>query len=53
LTPLDGHDHMVGDLAAALRLPVLVVTQAQLGAINQLLLTIHAVRERTWRWRGW
>jgi dethiobiotin synthetase len=37
---------MVGDLAAALRLPVLVVTQAQLGAINQLLLTIHAVRER-------
>jgi len=45
-TPLDGHDFMNADLAAALRLPVLVVTHARLGAINQSLLTIHAVQER-------
>jgi dethiobiotin synthetase len=44
--PLDGHDYMIADLAAALRLPVLVVTHANLGAINQALLTIHAIKER-------
>ena len=44
--PLDGHDFMVSDLAAVLRLPVVVVTGAGLGAINQTLLTVHAVRER-------
>jgi dethiobiotin synthetase len=44
--PLDPHDYMIADLAAALRLPVLVVTRADLGAINETLLTIHAVQER-------
>jgi len=40
------HDFMIADLAAALRLPVLVVTDAVLGSINLSLLTIHAVREK-------
>jgi dethiobiotin synthetase len=44
--PLDAHDFMVADLAAALRLPVLVVTRADLGAINETLLTVHAIQER-------
>jgi dethiobiotin synthetase len=44
--PLDAHDFMVSDLAAALRLPVLVVTRADLGTINETLLTVHAVQER-------
>jgi dethiobiotin synthetase len=44
--PLDAHDYMIADLAAALRLPVLVVTHANLGAINEALLTIHAIKER-------
>ena len=44
--PLDGHDYMIADLAAALRLPVLVVTRADLGAINETLLTVHAIKER-------
>ncbi len=44
--PLDDHDYMIADLAAALRLPVLVVTNAGMGTINQTLLTIHAIQER-------
>jgi dethiobiotin synthetase len=44
--PLDEHDFMIADLAAALRLPVLIVTRADLGAINETLLTVHAVQER-------
>lgn len=40
------HDFMIADLAAALRLPVLVVTDAILGSINLTLLTIHAIREK-------
>jgi dethiobiotin synthetase len=44
--PLDEHDYMMADLAAALKLPVLVVTEAGLGTINQTLLTIHAILER-------
>ena len=44
--PLDEHDYMVADMATALRLPVLVVTGVELGAINQTLLTVHAIRER-------
>lgn len=46
--PLDptAHDFMIADLAAALRLPVLVVTTAKLGAINEMLLTVHAIQER-------
>ncbi len=44
--PLDRHDFMIGDLATALRLPVIVVTPASLGAINMTLLTVHAIRER-------
>lgn len=46
-SPLDEHDFMVADLAAALKLPVLVVTHAGMGAINQTLLTIHAIQERS------
>jgi len=44
--PLDEQDFMMADLAACLKLPVLVVTQVGLGAINQALLTIHAIQER-------
>jgi dethiobiotin synthetase len=44
--PLDGHGYMIADLATALRLPVLVVTHAGLGAINHTLLTVHAIQER-------
>jgi len=43
--PLDEH-YMIADLAGSLRLPVLVVTHADLGAINQALLTIHAIQAR-------
>jgi dethiobiotin synthetase len=46
LVPLDEHDFMIADLAALLRLPVLVVTTAELGSINQTLLTIHSIRQR-------
>ena len=44
--PLDEHDFMIADLAATLKLPVLVVTHAGLGSINQTLLTVHAIQER-------
>jgi dethiobiotin synthetase len=46
--PLDpaAHDFMIADLAVALRLPVLVITTAQLGAINHMLLTVRAIEER-------
>jgi dethiobiotin synthetase len=40
------HDFMIADLAAALRLPCLVVTNAVLGSINLTLLTIHAILEK-------
>jgi dethiobiotin synthetase len=46
MSPVDEHAYMIADMAAALRLPVLVVTHPSLGAINQALLTIHAVQER-------
>jgi len=45
--PIDEDDFMMGDLAAALRLPVVVVTFAGLGAINATLLTVHAIQERS------
>jgi dethiobiotin synthetase len=44
--PLDQHDFMVADLAGAVRLPVVVVTNAEMGTINSTLLTVHAVRDR-------
>jgi dethiobiotin synthetase len=44
--PLDEHDFMIADLAAALRLPVLVVTNAALGTLNQTLLTVHAIQQK-------
>jgi dethiobiotin synthetase len=46
--PLDptSHDFLIADLAAALRLPVLVVSTAYLGAINHTLLTVRAIEER-------
>jgi dethiobiotin synthetase len=36
----------VADLAGAVRLPVVVVTNAEMGTINSTLLTVHAVRDR-------
>ncbi|MGN6369722.1 MAG: dethiobiotin synthase [Phycisphaerae bacterium] len=45
--PLDHHDFMVADLAAAIRLPVIVVTDATLGTLNRTLLTIQAIRQRS------
>ncbi len=44
--PLDQHDFMIADLAAAIRLPVIVVTDPELGTLNSTLLTVHAVRNR-------
>jgi dethiobiotin synthetase len=40
------HDFMIADLAAVLRLPVLMVTTAELGTLNHTLLTMHAIREK-------
>jgi dethiobiotin synthetase len=45
--PLDQHDFMVADLAAALRLPVIVVTDAELGTLNRTLLTVQAIRQKS------
>jgi dethiobiotin synthetase len=45
--PLDHHDFMVADMAAALRLPVVVVTDADLGTLNRTLLTIQAIRQKS------
>lgn len=46
LVPLDSHDFTVADLAAALHLPVLVVTGVQLGCLNAAALTVQAIRQR-------
>jgi dethiobiotin synthetase len=46
LVPLDEHDFTVADLASALRLPVLVVTNAELGTLNYTALTVQAIRNR-------
>jgi dethiobiotin synthetase len=46
LVPLDHHDYMVADLAGALRLPVIVVTDVSLGTLNHTLLTVQAIRQR-------
>ncbi len=46
LVPLDSHDFMVADLAAVLRMPVLVVTTPAVGTLNHTMLTVHAIRER-------
>jgi dethiobiotin synthetase len=46
LTPLDAADHSIADLAVAIGLPVIVVTGAELGAINATLLTVEAVQSR-------
>ncbi len=45
--PLDHHDFMVADMAAALRLPVIVVTDAELGTLNRTLLTVQAIRQKS------
>jgi dethiobiotin synthetase len=45
--PLDHHDFMVSDMAAALRLPVVVVTDAELGTLNRTLLTVQAIRQKS------
>jgi dethiobiotin synthetase len=46
LTPLDQEDNTIADLAAALRVPVLVVATATLGSINATLLTVESIRAR-------
>jgi dethiobiotin synthetase len=46
LVPLDEHDFTIADLASALRLPVLVVTNAELGTLNFTALTVQAIRNR-------
>jgi len=46
LTPLDAQDHMIADIAAALKLPVILVTTPGLGSINATLLTIESIRAR-------
>jgi dethiobiotin synthetase len=46
MVPLDHHDYMVADLAAALRLPVIVVTDVSLGTLNHTLLTVQSIRQR-------
>jgi dethiobiotin synthetase len=44
--PLDANDFTVADLAAALGLPVLLVTDAALGVLNTAVLTAQAIRAR-------
>jgi len=46
LVPLDADDFMIADLAAALKLPVLVVSLGGLGTVNHTLLTLHAIAQR-------
>jgi dethiobiotin synthase len=46
MVPLDHHDVTVADIAATLRLPVLVVTTPVLGTLNHTLLTVQAVRQK-------
>ena len=46
LVPLDHHDFTVADLAAVLKLPVLVVTTPELGSLNVTALTVQAIRQR-------
>ncbi|MCZ8523063.1 MULTISPECIES: dethiobiotin synthase [Paenibacillus] len=45
LVPLT-EQHMVADLAAAMKLPLLIVARAGLGTVNHTLLTIEAARYR-------
>jgi len=46
LVPLDEHDFTVAELATTLRLPVLVVTNPELGTLNYTALTVQAIRHR-------
>jgi len=46
MVPLDDHDFTIADLATILHLPVIVVTNAQLGTLNYTHLTVSAVRQR-------
>jgi dethiobiotin synthetase len=52
LVPLDAQHDML-DIAAALRLPVLLVVGIRLGCINHALLTALAVQRRGLALRGW
>ena len=47
LVPLDEHDFTIADLATILRLPVLVVTNAELGTLNYTALTVQAIHQRS------
>jgi dethiobiotin synthetase len=46
MVPLDEHDFTIADLAATLKLPVLVVTTLGLGAISNTWMTVQAIRAR-------
>lgn len=46
LVPLDEQGATIADLATALRLPVLVVTDATMGTLNFTALTVQAIRQR-------
>ena len=52
LVPL-GPEHDMLDIAAACRLPVLIVVGVRLGCLNHALLTAHAVRTRGLALAGW
>lgn len=46
LVPIDDHGTSMADLAAAMRLPLIVVAHPGLGTINHVLLTLEAARAR-------
>lgn len=52
LVPIDARHDML-DIAAALRLPVLLVVGIRLGCLNHALLTALAVQRRGLTMRGW
>lgn len=45
-------DYFVSDLAAEMKLPVLVVAQNRLGCLNHTVLTVQSVRERGLECKG-
>ena len=47
MVPLDEHDFTIADMATILRLPVLVVTNAEMGTLNYTGLTVQAIRHRS------
>jgi dethiobiotin synthetase len=45
-------DYFVSDLAADLKLPMLIVAQNRLGCLNHTLLTVHSVQAAGLRCAG-